>query len=289
MTHRALLLFLPLTAFAADPLACVDPAFIDAFLEKGHGESTRFSTEVPAEAARLRLPAEFELVGSKSSESYVTVAYRAGGNTATALSSSIESLKRAGWKDPPADGGTFHGFHGSVQSSGNLLCHPSEPGPLSVEAWSYRGHALLTFSLFRHTIGDVCSGPDVASLLRLGNYLPDLKVPKGAELKDNHTEGGGDEYSAVVVLSTDLRPDALLKHFDDQIRAQGWTADAGWSGSMSVGSVWTRKDPDGPVLGTLRIAEVSSGVFNARFTVISLVQSDPYRGNPRTLADFPRP
>src|SRR5690606_10415196 len=105
MTHRALfLLLLPVAGFAADPLACVDPAFINAFLESGQGESTRFSTELPAEAARLHLPAEFELVGSKSSESYVTVAYRSGENVATALSSSVESLKRAGWKDPPADG-----------------------------------------------------------------------------------------------------------------------------------------------------------------------------------------
>lgn len=285
MTHRALfLLLLPVAAFAADPLACVDPAFINAFLESGQGESTRFSTELPAEAARLRLPAEFELVGSKSSESYVTVAYRSGENVATALSSSIGSLKRAGWKDPPADGGTAYGFHGSVQSSGNTLCHPSEPGPLSVEAWSYRGHALLAFSLFRHTIGDVCSGPDVNRLLRMVKYVPDLEVPKGAELKDNHTEGGGDVYSAVVVLSTDLRPNALLKHFDDQIRAQGWAADAGWSGSMSVGSVWTRKGEDGPVLGTLRIAEVSSGVFNARFTAMSLVHNWHRRVERRTMA-----
>lgn len=285
MTHRALfLLLLPFPVLAADPLACVDPAFINAFLESGQGESTRFSTELPADAARLRLPAEFELVGSKSSESYVSVAYRSGEHTSTALSSSIEALKRAGWKDPPADGGTAYGFHGSVQSSGNTLCHPSEPGPLSVEAWSYRGHALLAFSLFRHTIGDVCSGPDVNRITRLEKHLPDLEVPTGAELKDNYTEGGGDEYSAVVVLSTDLRPDELLKHFDDQIRTQGWTGDGGWSGSMSVGSVWTRKDEDGPVLGTLRIAEVSSGVFNARFTALSLVHNWPRRIERRTLA-----
>lgn len=292
MTHRALiLLLLPFAAQADDPFACVDPDVVDAFLDSQYVESARYSTGLPAEAPDLPLPAELELVGSRATDSHFSIAYRFDGNAEVALSNSLESLKHAGWTDASTGGGGYQkGFRGGAVTRSTILCHQSEPGPLNIEAWGRARDALLEVSLFRHPVGHLCAAAPVTSSPVPELYLPDLELPQGAGMQRSRTEGGGEEYSAVVVVSTTLSPGALLRHFDEQIRTQGWTADSAWSGDRTVGSVWTRDDPRGqPVIGTLRIAEVSSGVLNARFTVISLVphsryERHHYEGDPSTLA-----
>lgn len=286
MMHRALiLLFLPFPTLAADPFACVDPDIVDAFIGNPYAEPARYSTELPAEAADLPLPADLELVGSMTRGSNVTIAYKSGLDADAALSGSVESLKGAGWKEPEPDPANpfLRGFHSGSAPSTTMLCRQAEPGALSIRARNRSGHALLTFSLYRHQEGTQCAAePLTARLLdfSLQRYIPNLEVPEGAEVRHNGGGGSNDEYSTRVVVLTTLSRDALLRHFDDQIRTQGWTADSGWSGGMTAGTVWTRNDSnDRPLVGTMRIAEASDGVFNARFTVISVTPADDFGGS----------
>lgn len=286
MMHRALiLLFLPFPALAADPFACVDPDIVDAFIGNPYAEPARYSTELAAEAASLPLPADLELVGSMTRGANVTVAYTSERDADAALSGSVESLKGAGWTEPEADPGNpfSRGFRGGSAPSTTVLCRQAEPGALSIQARNRSGDALLTFSLHRHEERTPCAAEPVAARLleiSLQRYIPSLQVPEGAEVRHNGSGGSNDEYRTSVVISTTLSRDGLLRHFDDQVRAQGWTADSGWSGGMTAGTVWTRNDAnDRPLVGTMRIAEASDGVFNARFSVMSVAPADDFAGS----------
>ena len=285
MMHRVLiLLFLPFPALAADPFACVDPDIVDAFVGNPYAEPAQYSTELPAEAADLPLPADLELTGSMTRGANVTVAYTSAQEAEAALAASVESLKRAGWQEPqPHPANPFHrGFHDASGPSTTVLCREDEPGALSVQARNRAGDSLLTFSLQRQGERSPCTTvPVTAPLLELplSRYLPKLEVPKGAKIRNSGGGGSNHEYGTSVVVSTTLSRDDLLRHFDEQIRAQGWTADSGWSGGMTAGTVWTRSDAENrPLVGTMRIAEAAEGVFNARFSVMSVAPAEDAGG-----------
>ena len=109
-------------------------------------------------------------------------------------------------------------------------------------------------------------------------------MPANAKLSRNSSGGGGDEYSAYIVVSTTMSRDELLRHFDDQILDQLWLADTGWSGNSSSGSVWSETGTNNDALiGELRVAEASIGVFNVRFTVSSVDPDNYYGGTSRSM------
>jgi hypothetical protein len=275
-------LILPIAAFADDPFACVDSRVVDAFVNHWHEEAPRYSTSLPAKAAALNLPADLEFVGSKLSGSNMTVAYTSDQPTKVAFASSLESLEAAGWK-PLSE----HNWHGGFQTRAvpmsSTLCHGSEPESMSVTAKEHPESALLLISLYaQESHSQVCrrSAEPRTWITPLQKYLPILDTPAGARASRNGSGGGDDEYSANITLSTTMSRDDLLQYFDDQIRAQGWVADSGWSGSSTVGTVWTRPDPKGqPLIGTMRIATARDGVFHARFTVISMEPDNLFEGH----------
>ena len=283
MRRALLLLFLPFPVFAADPFACVDRDIFDAFVGNPHAGPARFSTEVPAKLADLPLPAGLEPLGSMTRGSDIEVAYRSAQDADTTLSSTVEVLKRAGWIEPGSWSPFSRGFQSGSEPRTTALCHPSEPGALNIQANNRAGHALLTISLSGRGARIQCAAEPVVSPLieiPLQRYLPDLQVPEGAELRHKGAGGSNDEYSIRVIVLTTSSRDTLLRHFDDQLRAQGWTADSAWSGGMTAGTVWTRKDPDDrPLVGTMRIAEGSAGVFNAHFTVMTVTPGDGVSGS----------
>ncbi len=114
----------------------------------------------------------------------------------------------------------------------------------------------------------------------LHKYLPVLQVPAKAKASNIGSGGGGDEYSAHVVVSSTMGRAELMSYFDDTIRDQQWVPDAGWSGSTSSGSVWTKTDEDSKgMVGVLRIADAAADIYNVRFTVSSIDPGKHFSGS----------
>lgn len=102
-------------------------------------------------------------------------------------------------------------------------------------------------------------------------------------MHSNGSGGGGDEYSADLVISTGMSPDALLQYFGDQLREQGWMPDSAWSGRVTSGTLWTSTDSNEKLLsGTLRVAQASAEVFHVRFTIVSLAPENYFSGHGST-------
>lgn len=283
MPRRTLiLLFVPLAALADDPFACVDPEFADAFLGLWTGGSPQYSTELPADAPELPLPASLELAGSMTSNGSITIAYYSEADAETVLSQGTESLRAGGWQEVGI-GDYMRGFRTGATPLMATLCHPAQSATVSMQSSAQNGRTLLTALVYPDR-GQMACGESAGIENRfeppLMRYVPNLLVPADAEASDMGSGGGGDEYGTHVVLATTLDREALLRHFDDQIRAQGWTPDSAWSGGMTAGTVWTRSGPgDSPLVGTMRLAQAAEGVFNARFTVMSVAPETHHGGN----------
>lgn len=289
MIRIALILFvLPMTAVANDPFACVDPDIADAFLGYWHESRPQYSTSVPADFFDTKLPATFELVGSKSSDSNVTVVYKSRQSAEAALASSMKAMEDAGWKDFTLSyRASLGGFRSQSVPTSASMCHDSYPGEMNIIAKQSSGRTFVSFAVYHQDRSRKCSdltpSPDMQDRIPLKKYLPILNIPANAKLTRNGSGGGGDEYSAYIVVSTTVSRDELLRHFDDQIRDQLWLADTGWSGNSSLGSVWSKTGTNNDALvGELRIAEASIGVFNVRFTVSSVDPGNYYSGTSRS-------
>jgi hypothetical protein len=275
MTSRTLLLlFLPLAAFADDPFACVDKDVFDAFVGGTYGPA-RYSTDLPADAGDLKLPAEFELIGARTAGSSTTVAWKSAKDAGAALASSIAAFEGAGWKEAGAFS-PFRGFHSGSGPQFAQLCRASAAESLEITTRERAADTLVLVS--RHWLDEwrQCGGQAIPfGRPALDVYLPDLEVPDGAELRQSGSSGGGDEYSTSAVVLTRLDREDLLEHFNEQINTQGWVAESDWAGGTTAGTVWTRRGSNGQLLvGTMRVAEAAEGVFNARFTVISVSPGD---------------
>lgn len=280
MIRRSLvLLFLPLAAFADDPFACVDPDVLDAFVGDWYS-SAQYSTELPTEAASLAVFPQFELVGSMTAGSDTKIVYKTSQEPGAALVSSIALLEGAGWKDRGSEYGFVRGFQSASAPQLAHLCHRPEAQSLEILTKERSGHTLLLFSLRQEQDWRTCRGSMARLSPSLQDYLPNLQAPDDAEVHESGSSGGGDEYSADAVVSTALSRADLLQHFDEQIRTQGWVADSDWSGSTTVGTVWTRRgSKDQLLVGTMRLAEAGQGLYSARFTIISVAPGDYHSGH----------
>jgi hypothetical protein len=267
-------LLLPMTALADDPLACVDPDIRAVFLgpvEIGYRHTMRYSTTLPARFEDVPVPPDLEFVGSQTVGEQVTAAYASGDDIQGLLASAVEELQSAGWERAGFGRGDDSGFRTMNDDHSALLCRESAPGAVSVSTMKRAGRTYLLVSLHGTTVCDIVKGDWPRHSISLEDYLPVLDVPPGADVHRRGRGGGGDEYSSDAILSTPTKRDALLRHFDDQLRQQGWTRDSAWSGAATAGTLWTKSDRDGkPLFGTFRLAQAGSELFHARFTVISV-------------------
>lgn len=287
MKRFALILFvIPISAFAEDPFSCVDPDIADAFL--GHWNQGRptYSSSVPADFLNTELPTNLELIGSSVSGSMTTVVYKSKANPDEALASTMEVLKNAGWKDlSESHYQRRGGFQVGPKPVSTALCHDSKAGSISVVAKKGSNSTLLSLVAYRQNQPRTCDEQRSESRMHhrgpeLHKYLPVLRVPAKAKASNIGSGGGGDEYSAHVVVSSTMGRAELMSYFDDKIRDQQWVPDAAWSGSTSSGTVWTKTDEDGKgMVGVLRIADAAADVYNVRFTVSSVDPGKHFSGS----------
>lgn len=292
MRRSALILFaLPIAAVAGDPFECVDPDVADAFLGYWHESRPEYSTSVPADSLNLSLPPMFELVGSKRGDYGITVVYKSRTDPQASFSSSITAMEDAGWKDFSRVYTRMRGgFQAESKPKSATMCHDDSPKRIDISVKEISGTTLVSFYSDRRiqiqsqSCSELMSESMVRDRIPLKAQLPKLKIPADAKLSRNSSGGGGDGYSAYIVVATTMSRDELLRHFDDQIRDQLWIADTSWSGKSTLGSIWSKTGTKNDALvGELRIAEASTGVFNVRFTVSSVHPDNYYGGHSTTI------
>ena len=287
MNRFALILFvIPISAFAEDPFACVDPDVADAFLGRWNQARPTYSSSVPAAFLNTELPANLELIGSSVSGSMTIVVYKSNTNPDKAVASTMEALKNAGWKNlSESHYQRRGGFQVGPKPVSTALCHDSKAGSISVVAKEGSNGTLLSLVAYRQNNPQTCDEQSSKSRMHhhgpeLHKYLPVLQVPAKAKASNIGSGGGGDEYSAHVVVSSTMGRAELMSYFDDRIRDQQWVPDAGWSGSTSSGSVWTKTDEDSKAMvGVLRIADAAADIYNIRFTVSSIDPGKHFSGS----------
>ena len=69
-----------------------------------------------------------------------------------------------------------------------------------------------------------------------------------------------------IELETELSAQAVAEAFGQQLRAQGWEFDAGWSGEYSSGSGWTRSPTEElDLTGLLDVIALGGSGYRASF------------------------
>lgn len=276
--HRTLLLILllllaPAASVADDPLACVDPELVRAFI------SNEYSTTVPADMAHIDVPAGFSLVGSRTNRSTTTVAYRTASGAEGAIAAAVSLLEESGWVE---NGDRRYsgrgGFQSDTRSARAVVCRDDAPNPIDVNA---RPDGDVTFvSYTRHPRSSRCQpraqpGEDLGAR-DLFFYLPVLALPEDAIAANVSTGGGGDEVNTRVDISGAAGRTDLLNFFEDQIRKQNWQHQTGWSSRVSSGSVWLADTEEaGTLVGTLHVFDAGEDPVRVRF---SINPADPKRG-----------
>jgi len=100
--------------------------------------------------------------------------------------------------------------------------------------------------------------------------MPVLVPPDGATTSNVRKITIGHEISSSLDVTTDIGRQALLGLFGDQIKDQGWTPQATWSGDHSSGSAWSRNTPDhGLLIATLHLYDSGANPVRVRFSVDS--------------------
>ncbi|MDE0003978.1 MAG: hypothetical protein OXQ29_14905, partial [Rhodospirillaceae bacterium] len=109
----------------------------------------------------------------------------------------------------------------------------------------------------------------------LYEHMPTLALPAGiAPLNRGPSlvaspagfSGSGRSAHTEIELETELSAQAIAEEFGQQLQAQGWDLDAGWSGQYSSGSGWTRS-PTGELnlAGLLDIIALGGSGYRASF------------------------
>ena len=267
------------SARSADLLSCIDPDVLTGLLAYGFRPGGEITDELPAQFSTIRLPEAFHYIGTATSETYVSTAFRTELTPQDAESAMVGVLRPAGWQPMPRRRGDRRtGFQPARESSpgGARLCH-SDGTVLSILA---RNEDRGTFvNVFRNTAGrtDCNREPAADGSIRWGftaELMPDLELPRGSKSRSMGGGGiiqsAGDDADTHARVTTTQAPEELLLHFSDQLIEQGWLADATWAGEVSQGSTWSLMRADlPPVVGNLQLVTHAKGDYFVSFAILA--------------------
>lgn len=269
--HRSILLLLLVSTsvVAEDPFSCVDRDVANAWQQ--HVPS--YSTSIPEAFVEVDLPANLSFAGSQIEESTVTAVFRTDLDTEDAMAASAGGLIDAGWTENADEfAGMRRGFQSAQRRMSSVFCHEDQPGSVSVIARKMIGQTLV--SLVHHTdpVSRSCDEPTPApprhDPRELKSKLPILKLPEDATATHMHTGGNNEEVNTSVDISGAFGQLDLLSYFGDQVRDHGWVFEAGWSGALSSGTVWTLDTSDaGILIGKLHAYGFGSDLIRVRFSI----------------------
>ncbi len=272
MYRSAFLLFLaPALVIAGDPLECVDPDFVRAFLSGSSSSPVSYSDEVPEHFQVRELPSDMKLVGSRNRKYATTVIYRTDQEVRDAHSGLAETLFEQGWEDITFDRApSGRGFQSAGRSQVAAYCRSIDDKNLAVTVSDRFGQTLVAFEQYDRKTLRGCLATERERRRNLLDRLPILNPPDGAATSNKVTGRNGHGVSTGIDVSASIRRDKLIRFFEDQIQDQSWVLLTRWSSDLSSGSVWSQNTSEqGILIGTLHTYDAGGNPVRVQFSIDS--------------------
>lgn len=266
-----LLLLAPTVVIASDPLECVDPEFVRAFLSGSSSSPVSYSTEVPEHFEVRELPSDMKLVGSRNEKYATTVILRTDQGVRHAYSRLADFLSKQGWEDITYDRSpSRRGFQWAPQSQVAEYCRDIDEKNLAVIVSERFGQTLVSLEQYDRKTLRGCLGTVRERRRTLLDRLPILSPPDGATTSNRIIGNNGHAVSTGVDVSASIGRDKLLEFFEDQIRDQSWNSVTRWSSNLSSGSVWSQDTSEqGVLIGTLHLYDAGGEPVRVQFSIDS--------------------
>lgn len=263
------LLFAPTLVIAGNPLECVDPEFIRAFLSGSNSSPVSYSTEMPEHFEVQELPSDMRLVGSRKKKSSTTVIFRTSEGVREAYSGLANVLSEQGWKDITLDQNPrSRGFQLADSPVVANYCRETGDTRLAVRVSERSGQSFVSLQQYVQKTLRGCSSMMRERRRDLLDSLPVLNPPDGAKTSNVRQLTNINEVSTSVDISTVISRKELLDFFGDQILGQDWTFQTKWLSKVSSGSVWSRNASEhGILVGTLHLYGAGSDPVRVRFSI----------------------
>lgn len=284
LTLALLGVFFSLTALGQDLLQCLNPDLVKGVLFNGRPEAQMSITATLPEAlAGYQAPSGFALVGSavRRDGASTTVAYRTSLDREAAYAALLASFEAEGWVIEELPLGPVEPIF--VEPAGPVsgsICLDGERRFLNVD--DVEGRRFATIALNDQPTARACNAED-PRLRGLGSSMmsmlteaaPTLELPEGTTAADGSGRinsgggGSGDTYRTESQIRITVSASAFMDRLAEQVRAQGWTADARWTGALSHGGRWIRTSDDGTMFwSTLELIDVGDGIYDLSFRIM---------------------
>ncbi len=272
MYRSAFLLFLaPTLVIASDPLECLDPEFVRAFLSGSSSSPVSYSTEVPEHFEVRELPSDMKLVGSRNEKYATTVIFRTDQGVRDAYSELADILSKQGWEDITYDRSpSRRGFQSAGQSQVAEYCRDIDDKNLAVIVSDRFGQTLVSLEQYDRKTLRGCLATERERRRNLLDRLPILNPPDGATTSNLVIGRNGHAVSTGIDVSASIGRDKLLKFLEDQIQDQNWVLLTRWSSDLSSGSVWSQNTSEqGILIGTLHVYDAGGYPVRVQFSIDS--------------------
>lgn len=269
-------------------LQCVNPDVLNSLVFNARPEAKLLVTrDMPANAAGFRAPAEFTFIASSvgADNLSTTVAYRTTLGAHAAFDNLLALLSAEGWKQEREQQVQLpvqvpvQVVGGSPPSTAATLCRNGERRRVMVR--ETEGVRYATISGFEVNPPRACDAPSaqpdflqnpMAAISARQANMPRFSFPATTRLGTGPAARESYGSNRVRFESTRIQsPDtaaSLARHLARQLTEQGWRSDTEWSGRLSTGSTWSRRNADGQaLLGTLEIVSVGEGAYDVGFNL----------------------
>lgn len=245
-------------------------------LMRGPGMSSNDSFDLrigaPPSFPRELLPRGVTPAASTVSERSTVVVAEAPDLTGRDLSQHDRDLAAAGWTNLSSMG--MRGLVSSNSSPSSSLCKGDQFVTIS-----YSTRAAGGLNLRVAVTTDPRRGPCMTTGGRPYSYfadvdLPNLSPPDGSRVMGSGSSSSNDRYDQNIRLETKLDPQAVVKHYGDQLESAGWKREARAGGPGAAfahfTTVSTTKEP---VIAIIVAAALPGGTQTA--VNLQLLRVDP--------------
>lgn len=175
-------------------------------------------------------------------------------------------LERTGWRPAVSIGMPRGGFTNAAATvRASAYCRDSAWVNFNASSRNAGGsHLRVNYSTVQANALSPCSDRRPTQTTSYEEIpLPDLRPPTGAmSLGANSGGGSNDRRESGVRLDVQMSAAAVVKHYADQMRADGWTAAAPVTNGGTASQVFEKKDAQGRQLRALLVAiEVPGGLL----------------------------
>lgn len=248
------LLLLSIPVSAEEPLDCLDANVAEALVLRLGGEWIRITRQWSPGFPRIALPAEFELIGSRTSAYLATVAFKSSLSMPESKARIQTILAGHGWKlleiaSPPPRVGVVFQVPLPVNGQKDMtFCH-DDLGRMTARFTEAGQHS--TYVMLDAWTGDglnVCQAVPRGEVMQEALEahfveLPQLTMPEDASAASGGGGSRGPDFGeSSARLESRLTAAELLAHFGDQLTKQQWRQRSQWINEKISGSTWLSKD-----------------------------------------------